>query len=89
MLEKAKDYYETFERLKYNEDFVEFKKVVDREMERLSESILTSTDKDQAHIDIQVYKKLKILFDVWFDNAEKEAKQMRKKISKRKATRKD
>ena len=84
-IKNAKEYYESFERLKYNEDFIELKKVVDQELTRIDEKIKSATDKDEAFVDIQVYKKLKILFDVWFDNAEMQAKDIRKKIGKRKS----
>lgn len=83
-IEKAQEYYETFERLKYNEDFIEFKKVVDRELERLDSLIHDPADKEEMWVNSLVYKKLKILFDIWFDNAENEAKQIRTKIAKRK-----
>lgn len=86
----AKEFYETFERLKYNEDFIVFKeKVVDPELIRLKDKILSSADLNSEEkqrelaTDVMLYQKLDTMFNLFFNVAEDQAKHVRKIIGRR------
>ena len=90
----AKEFYETFERLKYNEDFIKFREeLVEKELSKLADKILmndTVNAQDEILSDIRLYQRTLAQYETFFDVSEDQAKQIRKTIKQReKKTRED
>lgn len=81
-LSKAIEHYEALERLRHDEDFNIFKKLVDDRLANLDIKIHEATD-DSVLVDIQVHKELTKMYTDWFVTAENEAKRMRTLIKER------
>lgn len=91
----AQEFYETYERLKYHDDFVKFKEnIVFPRIDLLADEILnhpvaTEADRICLVTDVLLYKKLEALFITFFTTAEDQSVLLRKTQNKREKARKE
>lgn len=90
-LELAKESYESFERLKYNDDFIKFQN--EQIKPRLAgylgkavnqKNLKTKEGQLEASVNLLVYKELNSLYLTFFETAEREAINIRNILGKRK-----
>jgi hypothetical protein len=90
----AKEFYEAMENLKHDPSFIRFKEeVVDRELDRLAEKILTADTVSKAGqanalSDIRLYQRTIAQYQTFFDVSEDQAKLIRKQVKQRDKKRK-
>jgi hypothetical protein len=91
----AKEFYETFERLQHEPDFVKFREdIVEKEIDNLAERILNAdltTNEQQANVlsDIRLYQRTIKQYQTFFSLAEGQSKLIRKQVKQREKKRKE